>query len=179
MCPRNCSVGFSSRRARWVIEDCVSNAPRSASRRACRGGCTRRGPALRALIALVAPRGDICTAPRFPGLPGAPRVTTFAGTANSIAFEFFFVDAAAAVGTTNKVHRPSRSKVAGAIVCNMLLVLPSRAVPNLRQAEAGTRPAGRLRSEQRGKRLHARDRRVVNGRMLTRLIDQSWPAIGS
>ncbi len=44
------------------------------------------------------------------------------------------------IDTTDKVHPPYQSnKDAGAVACSMLLVLPSCAIPNLRQAELGPR----------------------------------------
>ena len=56
----------------------------------------------------------------------------------SPAFRSFAREFSNSAGTTDKVHPPYRSKEeAGAIACSMRLVLPSCAIPNLRQAEPG------------------------------------------
>ena len=78
------------------------------------------------------------------------------------------------IGTTGKVHSPYRSnEEAGAFACSMLLVLPSGPIP-ISVSGAGTRlTANSDAAHQPGKLISARDRRVFNDPMLTRLIDRS------
>jgi hypothetical protein len=63
-------------------------------------------------------------------------------------------------------------KEAGAFACSMLLVLPSSASPDLRQAEPGSKLPANLDGAT-SLEGSARERRVFNDRMLARLINRS------
>src|SRR5271166_675963 len=70
--------------------------------------------------------------------PGRPFSTVSIRWHFHTAFRSFAREFSNSAGTTDKVHPPYRSKEeAGAIACSMRLVLPSCAIPNLRQAEPG------------------------------------------
>ena len=70
--------------------------------------------------------------------PGRPFLPSFPFAGISTLFSLVHREFSASVGTTDKVHPPYRSKEeAGAFACSMLLVLPSGAIPILRQAELG------------------------------------------
>ena len=79
------------------------------------------------------------------------------------------------VGTTDKVHPPYRSnEEAGAFACSMLLVLPSSAIPNLRQAELGPElPANFDGATSLENSAQPGREEFFNDPMLTRLINRS------
>jgi hypothetical protein len=106
--------------------------------------------------------------------PGRPFSTVSIRWHFHTAFRSFAREFSNSAGTTDKVHPPYRSKEeAGAIACSVQLVLPSCAIPNLRQAEPGPDLPASFEGATRLENPSQPGREgFFNDPMLTRLIHQ-------